>query len=341
MIRERKIDYVKGLGIILVLTGHIPSIPFEIKKIIYSFHMPLFYMLYGYNFNLNNLCNSKINYLKLMLKKYLVPYFYFNFIFLIVYTLFLNLIKIIVLKESSLLIMKRDLIKKIIGILYSRGTVEWLPNSSPLWFLTSIFSISIILYYIISINGNKQILNKKRLVLIFLCGIFFSYIKPLFRLYNSTLLEVLPFNFDTAMIGVIYTILGIKLKNKKNIKIKKKWYLVLIIFFIISIYWNKIISYDGNEYYNLVLTLISGSLGSILIFKVGEWIEKNYFFKILEILGKNSLYLMAFDYTFNFILNIFGVKNFFIYFLGKIVLALCIIYMKNILIVSRSIGEKE
>ena len=45
--RIQYIDIAKTLGIILVIAGHIVSSDTEIKKVIYSFHMPLFFMLSG------------------------------------------------------------------------------------------------------------------------------------------------------------------------------------------------------------------------------------------------------------------------------------------------------
>ena len=45
------IDVSKGIGIILVLIGHI-SLNGGLNKFIYSFHMPLFFILSGFTFNL-------------------------------------------------------------------------------------------------------------------------------------------------------------------------------------------------------------------------------------------------------------------------------------------------
>lgn len=45
--RIQYIDIAKTLGIIFVIAGHVVSSDTEIKKVIYSFHMPLFFMLSG------------------------------------------------------------------------------------------------------------------------------------------------------------------------------------------------------------------------------------------------------------------------------------------------------
>ena len=45
------IDLAKGIGIILVLIGHSKFLPITLKNYIYSFHMPLFFILSGYVFS--------------------------------------------------------------------------------------------------------------------------------------------------------------------------------------------------------------------------------------------------------------------------------------------------
>lgn len=47
---ESRIDYIdiaKALGIMLVIAGHVVSSNTEIKRVLYAFHMPLFFMLSG------------------------------------------------------------------------------------------------------------------------------------------------------------------------------------------------------------------------------------------------------------------------------------------------------
>lgn len=66
--RIQWIDIAKGIGIILVLIGHI-SLNKKINNFIYSFHMPLFFILSGY------LYKNKENYVKKKTKTILVPYF--------------------------------------------------------------------------------------------------------------------------------------------------------------------------------------------------------------------------------------------------------------------------
>ncbi len=42
------IDIAKGIGIILVVTGHLLPVAAGLHVLIYSFHMPLFFFLSGF-----------------------------------------------------------------------------------------------------------------------------------------------------------------------------------------------------------------------------------------------------------------------------------------------------
>ena len=49
--RHNYIDICKAIGIILVILGHTYQIPDILLSIIYSFHMPMFFMLSGLLYN--------------------------------------------------------------------------------------------------------------------------------------------------------------------------------------------------------------------------------------------------------------------------------------------------
>ena len=68
--RNVAIDVTKGIGILLVIIGHVYA-PNIIKYVICSFHMPLFFIISGYFFNQARTL-SQIIYRNL--KKLLIPY---------------------------------------------------------------------------------------------------------------------------------------------------------------------------------------------------------------------------------------------------------------------------
>lgn len=168
--RESWIDTLRGIGILFVILGHCEP-PFD--KIIYSFHMPLFFLISGYLFKSKK--NIK-DYLKKIFIKYIIPYFLLCIINLLLVT-----------------IIDRDFkINYVIGILYSRGTTSWLPNCSPLWFLTCITVALFIFNLILHIKNNLI-----QLFLILLC-IFISYLLDIFDIPK------LIWNIDSALMANCY-----------------------------------------------------------------------------------------------------------------------------------------
>lgn len=118
MVKKRieYLDIAKAIGIAFVLLGH-TGIPEKLRAIVYSFHMPLFFVISGIWFKRQEYC--------LALKKSsihcLCPYISFSLIFAV-----LNLL---VLHDSNLFV------KNIQDILWGRGTCN------VLWFLFSLFLV--------------------------------------------------------------------------------------------------------------------------------------------------------------------------------------------------------
>ncbi len=73
IIRNEKIDICKGIGILLVVLGHTCYFDY-FHKLVYCFHMPLFFLLSGY-------CIKKkytiLDFIKKRFKSLILPFFYF------------------------------------------------------------------------------------------------------------------------------------------------------------------------------------------------------------------------------------------------------------------------
>lgn len=80
MKRIEWIDIARGIGIILVILGHIGI--GKIGKFIYSFHIPLFFFLSGYCFSGNGIDIK--DFLKKKVKKLIVPYIFIGIVICIV-----------------------------------------------------------------------------------------------------------------------------------------------------------------------------------------------------------------------------------------------------------------
>ena len=126
MQRNDLIDISRGLGILLVILGH-SGLPISINKWIYSFHMPLFFIISGILFlnkeiSINELLNKIAN-------RLLKPYIYFS---ILVYILLL-------LIDKENININRNIILS-----------GWI--SYALWFIPVLIFTEIIFYLIKNIN---------------------------------------------------------------------------------------------------------------------------------------------------------------------------------------------
>lgn len=76
--RVEWIDIVKGFAIFLMVCGH-TSIPSWLSKWIWSFHMPLFFLISGLLFNDKKYCRFGI-FLRMRIQTLIVPYIFFTLI---------------------------------------------------------------------------------------------------------------------------------------------------------------------------------------------------------------------------------------------------------------------
>ena len=76
-VRYNWIDWSKSIAIFLVIWGHVPM-QSETHTIIYSFHMPLFFLISGYLYNPKGTIKEE---LYKDLKTLLLPYLIYQFIF--------------------------------------------------------------------------------------------------------------------------------------------------------------------------------------------------------------------------------------------------------------------
>ncbi len=78
MARKKHVDYIKAIGITLVILGHINYANDVIKEWIYAFHMPLFYFATGVVIKRENI---DYNYFIKKFQGLIVPYFIWGFIY--------------------------------------------------------------------------------------------------------------------------------------------------------------------------------------------------------------------------------------------------------------------
>lgn len=292
--RETWIDICRGVGILLVVLGHC-NIPFVMYKMIYSFHMPFFFILSGYLFK-----NKKAikEYGKKLWKRYIIPYFFLCMI---------NFMIMAFLKPEN------NFGKYIIGILYSRGTTEWMPNCSPLWFLTAI-TVALFLFNIILYKNNVW-----GGVLVATAGTL-SYLLYLFQIPK------LPWNIDTAWMAIVFLFLGYQLYRYQDVlfQVNLSCCFGIGVLGLLAAYANPVaVNFNNNEYGNLFLMLIAAGGISFCLIRVIQKYQPCA--AIFGFYGKHTLFIMGFDYFSNLV-SLKFVQNFCLqFFLKMIILTIGII----------------
>lgn len=266
MERNQSIDVAKGIGIVLVVWGHTTC---PVKSEIFIFHMPLFYILSGYFFNVEKDFKETA---KRKFRSLIVPYIFF-FVF----------------AELSFILLYALTGKSDQITLYPSILINPYGVLRPLWFLLSLFETTLI-YFLICKMFKRELTRFVISLLLASVGYIFSQNKL-----------ALPFFIDSSISMVLFFNIGY-LANKYNIFNYKGLYhkrLMTIIFALCYAYgvykkievgiWNNTIDK------NFLLYLLSAIGGSFLIIQLSDFLSKCFSFisQVLSFLGKESLIIFA------------------------------------------------
>lgn len=278
--REKYIDIVKGIAIILMYIGHFSEMKYgDIQKIIfifiYSFHMPLFFILSGYNFK-DHYLDNYIAFLKKRVCRLLVPLVFFSIINIMVYT-FLTYHHTGVLCTSNIKIWMLGI------ILEDKGGHYY----SFFWFLSCLFLAENIFWIVRKILANKKYSYFPVVILIYLCGTFIAINK--IHVY---------WGIDMALVAVLFMAIGRLYKKYENEMDKRRNYIFNILMLLIGItgpfinYYicKEPINMSASQINNWILFPLIASVNSLNIINISKRIcAYNLKIKILTFIGENSL----------------------------------------------------
>lgn len=264
------IDNAKGVAIILVILGHVlPDGLFH--KIIYSFHMPLFFILSGMFLIRSTNKSSVWEFSKKKFMRLYIPYVLFGYMILLPFDFI----------WCNYIVALPDMNKEILGRAF--GTIPALRNDWPLyghlWFLPCLFIASIIIY------GLWKRCKTPQMFYIF-C--FLGFIVGV--IWNESIHTSLPLSADIAFLSLPFLSLGVFIFQHDRI-------------FNLYLLFGGIIAFFGSVYFNTVSpTMYTGTYGSYLLFLIsgisGSYIVmylcyKLPVIKLLQIGGGNTLTIYA------------------------------------------------
>lgn len=181
-------DHAKAFAIVLVVLGHTNGLPTFATKLIYSFHMPLFFFLSGYLMKDRYLQMNLARFFKRLWHTLLLPYTGF---WVLSYLYWLATHRLVLDPTKYIGLTFIDLFE---GFLHGTGDLEhtlYIINVD-LWFLTCLFSTAL-LYYFIHRLPYKELLP----VLLLTLGIIGPLLPDLIG-------RRLPWNIDLAGAALVF-----------------------------------------------------------------------------------------------------------------------------------------
>jgi fucose 4-O-acetylase-like acetyltransferase len=278
--RNEIIDAVRGIAIILVMTGHVIGANVNsfyestLFNIIWSLQIPLFMIISGYVTQYTKPINSLKNYMEYIGKRslaYLLPWVVWTFLI------------------RGILLGKTDIFSYIKYITYSMD--------SGYWFLFTLWTICII-FGSSNFISNKFSKSDKTLyfftIILSIIFSFFIFLIGIFKGFNFLGIKFTLYYIPFFYSGYLYTYLQKKMSCKA-------WYLKFVQFIIlpITIFYCFIISkinlyYISDTLINIIIRFIVSIFGCIIIFYVATKIFKSISIKVNKIFifaGKYSLEL--------------------------------------------------
>lgn len=240
------VDWLKFIGIFLVVLGHLPDN--EIcNGLIYSFHMPLFFIISG--FLMDN--QSKLPFKKTLIKDFktlIIPYFLWNTITVI-----------------CIFIFQRDHIYSFQSIFSVYGNF---PAARPSWFLVTLFLAKTIINSF-SLPNKKDIILILFIILLLAIMSFIPFIELNYNKFATIIRTIIALPF--LLFGLY--VKRLFLKGKINIKLSYLFFQIPI-FLIIALLnkWpNMFLCSIGN---NGILFFIEGILGTTILYTICKTIKR-------------------------------------------------------------------
>lgn len=335
--RVTYLDMAKGIGIILMVVGHligsVQTIDYKeylvpVYHWLTSFHMPLFFIISGILLRITKEEERPMRQIIVRkMKTLLLPYVTFSIIYLV-----LNVWNCIFHPE---LLSFSDLGKFVVYSVTFRGV-------SVLWFLPALFIGELLFLWC------RQGMDDKHLIYFFsLTGCAVLATSPAFRLEEwersyaamaaGALLQtacrgVLAGTF--LMIGYYFT--GILQKNEKRSIGGFFWGAVLLLTGSVLCFWNGTVDLNYMVFENIMLYMFcacASSFGILLLCK------NSCHLRILQILGENSLVIMATHMEFGVMLNAIQISYWLNQYVTRakeyvlfITMAACIALMETVIV---------
>lgn len=271
------LDQARAVGMFLVLLGHAISDKTNLRKYIYTFHMPFFFILSGMTFKTTDEIKIK-EFLISRVKRLIVPYFILNIIMLSVFYINVS----IGAKDP------KTIFELIIGTLYSNPK-EYGMIAGATWFITCLFLTELLFYLL-----KRYFKEDKQLTLAIL-------IMGVLGFANSIAVGKkvpAPWHLSTVFTAVVFYFIGYLIMKHldKIVEFIKNWknYIITILGLIITgMYFakmNGLPSMNAEIYGSPIYFYIAAITTSLAIILI---MMKVPYIKPLNYIGQNTIIYLA------------------------------------------------
>lgn len=274
-----QVSIAKGIGIILVVIGH-SGAPSFITNFIYSFHMPLFFLLSGYFFKEISSWDQYSHFIIRRIKGLWIPYVLYCIPFLLLHNMLAPLGF-----DSGTLYEPSDYLSHFMKLLLFKGEPSgYFP---AFWFLRALFISSILLASISFIKSSMKIREDRWIEVICVFGLA---VFALHFFYNVLLIKL-------TLVSTIFLCIGVAYRHLMEKGIRYSWGLVVITMIVTAVCsyifgFVQITEVDSNYFMTYVLLAIIGTLFIMSIsYKID--LHNTFFKKILVYVGNHTMVVLA------------------------------------------------
>ena len=188
--RKDYIDIAKGLGIICIVIGHALTKGTPLRRWVFAFHVPLFFILAGLTFAPKN----SLDYIKTRFRRLMIPYYLVSIFSIAIY---LVLGKYVGVSDPN----QMSFVNNIASMIYGSSKFGYMKWNLPLWFVPCFFATMCIFNLIVNLMENRRWKDCK-LLLISVVLLLIGY-----TLSNGFFIY-LPFQLETSMSLLIFVVCG-------------------------------------------------------------------------------------------------------------------------------------
>lgn len=286
-IRLQWIDMAKGLGILLMILGHM-HVGQPIRDFIYSFHMIMFVMISGYLYK--ETVELK-QYVPRKIKALLIPYLMTNVVSYFVRLFMLNRAGMFTV-SGALGILRAQIMTTIGGSSFYAKHFITIETCGPIWFVTFLFCI--VIFY--ALLNRLRMKNKVVQDLVYLVVLLvLAWGGKMYALYNG----FLPWNLDVVPIGMVFYHIGVMVRRYQVLERIRRYYIWAALLLIWLAFYARTgsIIFATREYLGFPYSILISVCGSLVVMLAMKELEHVKFVKypnrFFAWVGSNSMIILA------------------------------------------------